>query len=130
MAVTTARAIEAGGVRLSHPDKVLYPEQGITKRELAEYYDAVATWMLPHVARPADQPGALSRRRAKKCFFQRHAGSGVPPQLSEVEIAGFDEPPLSLHQGHRRADRAGADGRAGDPSLGRAHRPARSSPIA
>ena len=79
------------GVRLSHPEKVLYPEQGITKRALVEYYDAVADWMLTQVV---DRPISLVRcpaGRAKKCFFQRHAGSGVPPQLSEVSVEGFGE---------------------------------------
>lgn len=79
------------GVRLSHPEKVLYPEQGITKLALANYYDAVAAWMLPHVVQ---RPISLVRcpaGRAKKCFFQRHAGSGVPPQVGEVDIAGFEE---------------------------------------
>ena len=42
-------AIEIGGVRLTSPDKVLFPEQGVTKRELAAYYLAVADVMLPHV---------------------------------------------------------------------------------
>jgi bifunctional non-homologous end joining protein LigD len=79
------------GVRLSHPDKVLYPEQGITKQALAEYYQAVADWLLPHVV---NRPISLVRcpaGRAKKCFFQRHAGSGVPPQLGEVPVEGFGE---------------------------------------
>jgi len=79
------------GVKLSNPEKVLYPEQAITKRALAEYYDGVAEWMLPHVM---NRPISLVRcpaGRAKKCFFQRHAGSGVPPQLSEMEIAGFED---------------------------------------
>ena len=84
-------SIEVAGVRLTSPEKVLYPEQGITKRELAEYYVAVADWMLPHVAR---RPITLVRcptGRQRKCFYQRHAGSGVPPELSEVEISGFEE---------------------------------------
>ena len=38
------------GVRLSNPDKMLYPEQGISKGLLADYYVAVAERMLPHVA--------------------------------------------------------------------------------
>src|SRR5690349_1217572 len=38
------------GVRLSNPDKVLYPEQGITKGQLADYYVAVAGRILPHLA--------------------------------------------------------------------------------
>src|SRR3954447_864762 len=83
--------VEIAGVRLTSPEKVLYPEQGITKRELAEYYVAVAPWMLPHVAR---RPITLVRcptGRQKKCFYQRHAGSGVPSELSEVEISGFEE---------------------------------------
>lgn len=84
-------AIEMEGVRLTNPDKVLYPEQGITKRDLAAYYLAVAEWMLPHVAR---RPITLVRcptGRQKKCFYQRHAGSGVPSELSQVNIAGFEE---------------------------------------
>src|SRR4051795_4658600 len=83
--------IEIAGVRLTNPEKVLYPEQSITKRALAEYYLAVADHMLPQVAR---RPITLVRcptGRQKKCFYQRHAGSGVPSELSEVEISGFEE---------------------------------------
>jgi DNA ligase D len=83
--------IEIAGVRLTSPDKVLYPEQGTTKRDLAEYYLAVADHILPHVAR---RPITLVRcptGRQKKCFYQRHAGSGVPPELGEVEISGFED---------------------------------------
>lgn len=79
------------GVNLSHPDKVLYPEQGITKHTLAEYYDGISDWMLPHVR---SRPISLVRcpmGRAHKCFFQRHAGSGIPPQIREIDIPGFEE---------------------------------------
>jgi bifunctional non-homologous end joining protein LigD len=82
---------EIAGVRLTSPDKVLYPEQGITKRELAEYYVAVSELMLPHAA---GRPMTMVRcptGREKKCFYQRHAGSGVPVQLKQVDIAGFEE---------------------------------------
>lgn len=88
--------IEIAGVRLSSPDKVLFPEQGITKRELAEYYVAVADVMLPHIR---NRPITLVRcpaGRQKKCFYQRHAGSGVPEQLGQVDIPGFEEPYLYL----------------------------------
>jgi bifunctional non-homologous end joining protein LigD len=86
--------IEVAGVRLTSPDKVLYPEQGITKRDLANYMVAVADWMLPHVAK---RPITLVRcptGRQKKCFYQRHAGSGVPSELGEIPVPGFDEPYL------------------------------------
>ena len=87
---------EIDGVRLTSPDKVLYPEQGVTKRDLAEYYLAVADVMLPHVAR---RPITLVRcptGRQKKCFYQRHAGAGVPPELKQIPIEGFEEPYLYL----------------------------------
>ncbi len=81
---------EVQGVRLTIPDKVLYPEQGITKRALAEYYVQVAPLMLPHVE---NRPITLVRcptGRQKKCFYQRHAGSGVSAELKQIEIAGFE----------------------------------------
>jgi len=84
------------GVRLSNPDKVLYPEQGITKGELADYYVAIAERMLPHVAlRPVTMVRCPTGRE-KKCFYQRHAGSGVLPELKEVTVPGFDEPYLYI----------------------------------
>ncbi|HWH18407.1 MAG TPA: non-homologous end-joining DNA ligase [Allosphingosinicella sp.] len=84
------------GVRLSNPDKVLYPEQGITKGELADYYVAVAERMLPHVAfRPITMVRCPTGQE-KKCFYQRHAGSGVPEQLRQVTVPGFEEPYLYI----------------------------------
>jgi bifunctional non-homologous end joining protein LigD len=84
------------GVRLSNPEKVLYPDQGITKAELADYYLAVADWMLPHVARRPVTMVRCPTGAEKKCFYQRHAGSGVLPQLREIVIPGFDEPYLYI----------------------------------
>jgi bifunctional non-homologous end joining protein LigD len=84
------------GVRLSSPDKVLYPEQGITKGALADYYAEIASWMLPHVVR---RPVTMVRcpvGHEKKCFYQRHAGSGVLPELKPVTVPGFDDPYLYI----------------------------------
>jgi bifunctional non-homologous end joining protein LigD len=84
------------GVRLSNPDRILYPEQGITKGELANYYVAVAELMLPHVAfRPITMVRCPAGSETK-CFYQRHAGSGVPEQLHAVPIPGFEEPYLYI----------------------------------
>ena len=60
------------GVRLTHPDRVLYPEDGITKRDLAEYYEHVADWILPYVV---GRPLTLVRcpeGYQGECFFQKH----------------------------------------------------------
>ena len=84
------------GVRLSSPDKVLWTEQGITKSALADYYVAVADAMLPHVAcRPVTMVRCPTGAE-KKCFYQRHAASGVLPELREVSVPGFDEPYLYI----------------------------------
>lgn len=88
------RTIE--GVRLTHPDKILYPEQGITKGDLADYYLAVAGRMLPHVA---NRPITIVRcpiGRQKKCFYQRHAGAGVPKAIERIRVPGFANPFLCI----------------------------------
>jgi bifunctional non-homologous end joining protein LigD len=84
------------GVRLSNPDKILYPGQGITKGQLADYYVALAERMLPHVAHRPITMVRCPMGQETKCFYQRHAGSGVPEQLREVTIPGFDEPYLYI----------------------------------
>jgi bifunctional non-homologous end joining protein LigD len=65
---------------------VLYPEQGLTKRDLAEFYARISEWILPHVI---ERPLSLLRcpaGRGKACFFQKHAGTGVPEHLKPVMI--------------------------------------------
>jgi bifunctional non-homologous end joining protein LigD len=36
-------------VTITHPDKLLFPDDGLTKAAIADYYEAVAEWMLPHI---------------------------------------------------------------------------------
>jgi len=77
---------EFEGVRLTHPDRVLYPGQGITKRELAEYYAAVAGRMLPHVrGRPLTLVRCPSGRQTE-CFYQRKAPEGTSRALGRVKV--------------------------------------------
>ncbi len=84
------------GVRLSNPDKILYPEQGTTKGDLADHYVAVAEAMLPHVAlRPITMVRCPTGRQ-QKCFYQRHAGAGVARQIEKVTVPGFDNPYLFI----------------------------------
>jgi bifunctional non-homologous end joining protein LigD len=76
-----------GGTRITHPDRVLYPDAQITKRDLAEYFAAVADWILPGIA---GRPLSLVRCPAgiaRECFFQKHAGLGLAPAIREVRIA-------------------------------------------
>lgn len=84
-------AATVAGVTITHPDRVLYPAQGITKRELAEYYAAVADWVLPGII---DRPLTLVRcpqGRAKQCFFQKHLTETLPAPVHGVDIEEKDE---------------------------------------
>lgn len=77
---------EFSGVRVTHPDRVLFAAQGVTKRDLIEYYLAVADLILPHVAH---RPLALVRCPAGSggaCFFQKHASAGFPDQFGHIRI--------------------------------------------
>ena len=70
---------------ITHPDKVLFPDDGITKGELAAYYDAVAPFMLPHLRR---RPITMERFPAgigAKGFLQKDVVKGFPPWLARVE---------------------------------------------
>lgn len=78
--------IEFEGVRLSNPDRILYPGQGITKRDLAEYYAAVAGRILPAIS---DRPLTLvrcPRGQDEACFIQRRAGDSIPDAVLRVEL--------------------------------------------
>ena len=77
---------EYHGIRISNPHRVIYPKQGITKAELARYYDAVSGRMLPHVV---NHPMSLLRcpkGRNDECFFQKHASAGFPDELKRVNV--------------------------------------------
>lgn len=72
--------------KLTHPEKILDAESGLTKRALAEYFEAVADHMLPHVA---DRPLSVVRcpdGNRKPCFFQKHIGMGTARGVKSVSI--------------------------------------------
>lgn len=77
---------EVSGVRITNPDRVMYPDDGITKREVARYYDAVADAMLPHLAgRPLTLfhcPKGLSG----ECHFMKHSKVWALEALRRVRI--------------------------------------------
>jgi bifunctional non-homologous end joining protein LigD len=71
---------------ISHPDKVLFPEDGITKGELAQYYESVAPLMLPHLT---GRPVTMERYPSgidKMGFMQKDVSKGFPPWLERVEV--------------------------------------------
>jgi bifunctional non-homologous end joining protein LigD len=83
-------AAERLGVRLTSPDRVVYPDTGVTKAQLAAYYEAVAERMLTYLSRRL-----LSLVRAPEGaeghqFFQKHAGKGFPASFINMTITEND----------------------------------------
>ena len=71
---------------ITHPEKVLFPDDGITKGELAAYYESIAPMMLPHlVGRPITME-RYHRGIAEKGFFQKSVTKGFPEWLERVEV--------------------------------------------
>jgi len=74
------------GVPISHPDRIIYPDLGMTKIEFARYFDRIGEWILPHVAgRPLTLvhcPAGL----AAPCHFLKHAKAWGPSALRRVRI--------------------------------------------
>jgi bifunctional non-homologous end joining protein LigD len=83
---STAKVPSKTDLPITHPEKILDFESGMTKRDLAEYLVAVSERMLPHVA---DRPLSVVRcpeGSGKPCFFQKHVGMGMPKGVSNVPV--------------------------------------------
>jgi bifunctional non-homologous end joining protein LigD len=77
-------------VKITHPDKLLFPGDGITKGDLADYYEAVAPVMLPHLR---GRPLTMERYPAgilEKGFWQKDVSKGFPPWLRRVSVPKKD----------------------------------------
>lgn len=70
---------------ITHPGKILFPEDGITKADLAAYYDAVAAVMLPHVRRRPVTMERFPNGIGEKGFIQKSVVKGFPDWLKRVE---------------------------------------------
>ena len=84
----------ASRAKLTHPDRILWPEDKITKQELADYYENVAELALPHMV---GRPLAIvrcPRGRTQPCFFQKHVSGKSSAHLMITDLEGL----LSLVQ--------------------------------
>jgi bifunctional non-homologous end joining protein LigD len=84
-------ASEVAGVRLSTPDRVYYPDDGVTKRELADYWEAVAERALPLVAQ---RPLSMVRcpESIAECFYQKRVSESIPDSVPRVIVKSGREP--------------------------------------
>ena len=75
---------------ITHPEKVLFPDDGITKGDLAAYYEAIAPVILPHLR---GRPVTMERYPAgigEKGFWQKDVSKGFPAWLQRVEVPKKD----------------------------------------
>ncbi len=91
-ALVKAGSSIVGGIKVSHPERVIDASTGISKLELVRYYESVADWMLPHLK---GRPCSLVRGPegvGGQLFFQKH--------IESLQIAGIEELDAALWPGH------------------------------
>ncbi|WP_337181143.1 DNA ligase D [Shinella sp.] len=86
-------------VRLTHPDRVYWPDEGVTKEGLADYYTEVWRYIAPHIV---GRPLALLRAPGGidgQTFFQKHAWKGINANIVEVQDPAEkdDEPYVAIN---------------------------------
>lgn len=84
------------GIKISNPSKVLYPEAGITKHDLAVYYESISDWILPHLH---NRPLTLVRCPngwERSCFYQKHPDAKVNEVIERVTVQEGKGPTLYM----------------------------------
>lgn len=89
--IATSEAAQVAGMRLTHPDRVLFPHDGVTKLQLAEYFAAVGEAAMPHYR---DRPLSILRNtHGSQPFFQKHFLEESSAGLRVVQIPNADKDP-------------------------------------
>ncbi|BBI98931.1 ATP-dependent DNA ligase [Ferrigenium kumadai] len=89
-------AVDVAGAELTHPERILYPEQGVTKLALARYYESIHEWVLPYLAQrplvlvrcPEGRPQGDGQ---KGCFYQKHLPRTQAGSVPRIAIREEDE---------------------------------------
>ena len=77
---------EIAGVAITHPEKLMFPERGITKLQLAEYYESVADRMLPHIQGRPLTLVFCPKGVDEGCQYLRHSKVWGPKAIRRVKI--------------------------------------------
>ena len=79
-------------VPISHPDKMLFPEAGIRKRDLATYYGRIAPYLLPHIQGRALTLKQFPHGIAAEGFFHKHAPGYFPDFIQRLTVPLRSQP--------------------------------------
>jgi len=79
------------GVKLTHPERILWPEEGITKQGLADYYTDIADWILPHLTGRVLSLVRAPSGTGAKYFYAKHPWAGLSDRVKRVDV-GESEP--------------------------------------
>jgi bifunctional non-homologous end joining protein LigD len=90
----TTSSVRLGGVLITNPGKLFWPDDGITKLELAEFYSRIASHIIPWMKSRAVTMERCPEGIRKACFYQKQAPENLPPGIPTVRIpapsAGHD----------------------------------------
>ena len=87
---------KVAGIRLTHPDRVYWPDAGISKRDLAEYYVTVWDWIRPHILGRALSVVRSPEGIGGETFFQKHIGANVKSSPLRHVVAGKDHDVIAV----------------------------------
>ena len=82
--------------RLTHPERVLWEDAGVTKEGLAEFYAGIADWILPHITNRVLSLVKCPEGAGQKCFYAKHAWKGADKSLKLVNV-GDGEPMVAIN---------------------------------
>lgn len=92
---TMKKDVSISEFRLTHPERVLWEDGGVTKEGLAEFYASIADWILPHVTNRVLSLVKCPEGAGEKCFYAKHAWKGADKSLKLVDV-GDGEPMLYI----------------------------------
>jgi bifunctional non-homologous end joining protein LigD len=90
-----AKAVPAAGVKLTHPERILWPEPGVTKQGLADFYTDIADWILPHITGRVLSLLRCPSGTSAKCFFAKHPWAGLTDDVERIDV-GTEQPMVAI----------------------------------
>jgi len=92
----SANVAGEGALSLTHPDRVYWPDIGVTKKDLAAYYVSVWDWIKPHILNRALSLVRAPEGVGGETFFQKHIASNVKSSPLRRTVAGKDHDVIAV----------------------------------